>query len=416
MGSPGVAVATRPSGKNVTPPADGPKRAPSNTPRVMSAWRTLVVVLLVLFTGLTLFGTAYPAYTLSASISDVQQGQRLRLASAAVAEADQIAADAFLDPPAAAGELSQFQTRLDQATHMLIEAAAASPADASRLGDVQQQVSDYRRAVESAWAQAATGQSGASSFIAAGDRLKEPETTLSALAADADSRVTTGLSGRFGDWAVVAGWVALVALIGACVVMAQRTRRVVNLGLAAAVGLVLIGVLVVGAQNDTVAKNTTMVTSTTLLSGRAAAEAQTSAFQAKAAESRTYLGSTTGAADWSSADQRVKNSLTMLTYSLSSTPSTQWAAYTAAHAAIQPSNPNAKALGRSTGAGGTLGPLRTFTSTMGQLADSQAADAVSSLRTARSPLAGIAWVSTLAGLLAAAAATMGITRRLSEYR
>ena len=112
----------------------------SPTPRLLSALRNLSVALCLIFTGLTMVGTLTPRYQLSYAVGDFQQGQLLRDTRTQLAQADQIAATAFLAERPPAEELERFQSTMSTVSTNLIQAASHDSTDARELANVQEQV------------------------------------------------------------------------------------------------------------------------------------------------------------------------------------------------------------------------------------------------------------------------------------
>ncbi len=410
--APGAQVATAPPAAPAPAPAAPQDDAPGiSTPRLLRPLRNLSVLACLVFMALAVLGTALPGYTMQSTVADVAQGQRLRQARSELARADQIAGEAFLaDKPAA--ELEPFQTALGSVSQLLVESAAAHPADASHLVQVQEEVTAYRRQVEAA---ATTTDPAAASkaYTSAGDALNAPLTTLASLADDSDSRVTSGLSSWMRTLAVVSGWVAVAILLLTAFVLARRTHRILNIGLASAFVLLAAATLVLSNQNAVTIDAQRTALSTSVTSARALRDAQASAYRAKAAESRYILsGSSAYQSAWTKADGELVAALGRVRPgTLVTTPLAQWQTYRTAHAALTPLPADARARGRAAAA-----QVTTFTNSVGGIAGAQSADATTSLRASTEPLLPLAALAGLAGLAAAVAAGLGVNRRLAEYR
>lgn len=409
--TPGSTVATTALGSS-TPPAPIYGTA---TPRLLRMIRNVVIGALLLFAGLTIVGTIAPGVALGSARDEVTFGMELRNARATLAEADRRASVAFLDPKAAtaSGEWTTYESTLDKVSSQLVLAAAQHPGDAGSLAQVQTQVSDYRRAVEAARTVAATDASTAGTqYAATSSKLAAPLTTLATLAQSSDDRVGAGPVWSVGIWAVVAAWVALVVLVIASVLIARRTRRVLNVGLV--VGVVLVGVALslVSTANGMVQQSVSDVRTTSLESARIHADTRALAEQAKAAEDRSLLSAGSGSNDYAQATTTLESFLNALPDPVVKTTQIGlWQSYTTAHQALPSSLAEAKAQARST----TLKTLTAFVNQAQGLAAADTTAATDALSTAQKGQLPIGITASLLCLLAIVAALWGITRRLAEY-
>lgn len=387
----------------------------TTTPRLLRMIRNVVIAALLLFAGLTIVGTIAPGVALGSARDEVTYGMELRNARATLAEADRRASVAFLDPKAAtaAGEWNTYESTLDKVSSQLVRAAAQHPGDAEALATVQIQVSDYRRAVDAARTVAATdAPTGGTQYAATSSKLAPPMSTLAILAQSSDARVGAGPVWSVGIWAVVAAWVALVVLVLASVLMARRTRRVLNLGLV--VGVVFVGVALslVSTANAMVQQSVTDVRTTSLASARIHADTRALAEQAKAAEDRSLLSAGSGSNDYAQATATLETSLSALPEVGVKTAQTGlWQSYTAAHQALPSSLTEAKVQARSM----TLTPLTAFVDQAQGLATADRTLATDALTTAQEGQLPIGITASLLCLLAIVSALWGITRRLAEY-
>jgi hypothetical protein len=387
----------------------------TSTPRLLRAIRNVVIGALLLFAGLTIVGTIAPGVALGSARDEVTFGMDLRNARATLAEADRRASVAFLDPKAAtaSGEWTTYESTLDTVSSQLVLAAAQHPGDAGSLAQVQTQVSDYRRAVEAARTVAATDASTAGTqYAAASSKLAAPLATLAALAQGSDDRVGAGPVWSVGIWAVAAAWVALVVLVIASVLIARRTRRVLNIGLVVGVVLVGIALSLVSTANGMVQQSVNDVRTTSLASARIHAETRALAEQAKAAEDRSLLSAGSGSSDFSRATTTLETSLNALPDDGEKTAQTGlWQAYATAHQALPSTLAEAKVQARST----TLTALTAFVDKAQGLAAADTTTATAALSTAQQGQLPIGIVASLLCLIAIGAALWGINRRLTEY-
>lgn len=387
----------------------------TSTPRLIRGLRNALIVVLLLFSGLTVVATVAPEMALGSSAADISLGQQLRGARATLAEADRKASVAFLAPATAAsnGGWTDYQSTIDQVSSMLLRAAADYPDDADELATVQTQISDYRRTVDAAWTLAGTGSAaGPSQFVAAGTKLDAPVATLATLAQESDARVGKGASWQLGPWAVAAGWIAVASLVLSAILVARRTHRVVNIGLSAGLLLVLGAAALASQANSVVQQSLTDVTTTSLVSARINVDTRITAEQAKAAEDRTLLQPSLGDTQWTQLNTSMTAMLATLPDVGEQTSQTSlWTAYTTAHASVTATAANAKTLGRTT----TLTPLVAFSDGANGLASSEAAVATSTLTNAQRTQLPLGIGASLAAVLALFSAVWGLTRRLAEY-
>ena len=388
---------------------------PTPTPRLIRGLRSALVVLLLLFSGLTVVATVAPEMALSSSSANISLGQQLRGARATLAEADRKASVAFLAPATANsnGEWTDYQSTIDQVSAMLLRAAADHPGDATALATVQTQISDYRRAVDAAWTLAVTGSAaGPSQFVAAGTKLDTPLQTLAALAVQSDTRVGTGPSWQIGPWAVAAGWIAVACLVLSAILVARRSHRVINIGITAGLLLVLGAAALASQANGVVAQSMQEVTTTSLASARINIDSRTTAEQTKAAEDRTLLQPSRGATEWTQLNDSMTKQLATLTDVTEQSHQTMlWNAYTTAHASVSPTSATAKAEGRTT----TLIPLVAFSTSAQNLAAQDASVATSTLTNAQHTQLPLGIGASVAAVLALFSAVWGLRRRLAEY-
>lgn len=409
-----------------TPAASAPAASalvyPTPTPRVLRALRNVVIAGLLLFAVLTIGGTVAPELALGTARDDATYGMQLRNARATLAEADRRASVAFLEPATAAGsgEWTTYQATLDTVSSMLVRAAAQHPGDADRLATVQTQVNDYRRTVDAAWTKAATDATGGgTAYAATTTKLTEPLATLATLAQDSDARLGSGPLWMAGYGAVIAGWLALVVLIVGSVVIARRTRRVLNIGLAVAVVLVGVALSLASTANGLVQQSLLDVRTTTLVQARSSADTRALAEQAKATEDRTILTGSTSTAAWDALNAAVTSAIKALPDEDQQTKQEGlWTAYTAAHQALPPSasaSATANAAARAQARGTVLSALTSFVQSAESLSDSSATAATDSLSSVKSQQLPYGIVASVLALLAIVAALWGITRRLTEY-
>ncbi len=216
---------------------------PGATPRVLARLRVgLLVLLLVVGIG---GGWLLIASRDTLAQASVHASEYLRLTtiSTRLLRADAEAGKAALAGDASAARHDRIASDLGQAASAVVEAAAAQPNQAADLAQVSSAAQSYGRALEAAWHQS-DRQSAARAL---GEAEKDLQGTIlpstSTLAA-ANSRTADALLSQQYGWALpVASWLAVAALLAASWVVARRSRRIVNLGLAGA--LLAIGAVAV---------------------------------------------------------------------------------------------------------------------------------------------------------------------------
>jgi hypothetical protein len=385
------------------------------TPRLIRGWRNALIIILLLFSGLTVVATVAPEMALGSSAADISLGQQLRGARATLAEADRKASVAFLAPTAASSssEWTDYQSTIDQVSSMLLRAAADHPDGAGQLATVQTQISDYRRTVDAAWTVAGTGSAaGPSQFVAADTKLDAPLATLATLAQASDARVGSSPSWQIGPGAVTVGWIAVASLVLSAILVARRTHRVLNVGLSAGLLLVLSAAALASQANSVVQQSLTDVTTTSLAAARINVDTRTTAELAKAAEDRTLLQPALGNTAWTTLNTTMTTLLaTLPDQSEQSYQTTLWTAYTTAHGTLTPTAASAKAEGRTT----ALTPLVAFSDGAKNLASQDADVATSTLTDAQRTQLPLGIGASGAAVLALFSSVWGLNRRLAEY-
>jgi hypothetical protein len=236
--------------------------------------------------------------------------------------------------------------------------------------------------------------------------------TLATLAQQSDARVGTGPSWQVGPWAVAAGWVAVASLVLSSILVARRTRRVVNVGLGAGLLLVLAAAALAGQANGVVQQSLSQVTTSSLVSARVNADTRLIAEQAKAAEDRTLLQSSRGDTEWAQLNTQLTTALgTLPDASERSLQTGLWTTYSTAHTALNPTAADAKTQGRTT----TLTPLVAFTDAAKGLAEQDASAATSTLNAAQRSQLPLGILASVAAVIALFASVWGLNRRLAEY-
>jgi hypothetical protein len=404
------------------------RRQLAGTPGQLRTLAAGMVVVSLLFGALGFSMLNRRAGALADARENVQQLVRLQTIRTRLVQADAEAANAFLvgglEPTA---RRTAYVDSTSDATSTIATAAGHSPADADVLAAVNESLARYTGLVEAARANNRQGLAVGSTYLQQASALlrKEILPRLTTLVETNQERVQSRYDAAaheglmFGLLAVA----ALAALVAGQVWLARRTRRILNLGLAAATGLVLLAVFVAAtamASSQTRANraHTHAYAATVEL-----AQARIDAFDTKSAESLTLVARGSGQA-YETEFQRVGADAREQLYAATQITEgarpalTQFNAYRQVHSEIRDADnggdfPRAVRLATGNAAND---PFALFDQASAAELRAQSALIVGDLRKARSPLRPVAALVLLGGLLAAAAASRGVAARLQEYR
>jgi hypothetical protein len=337
-----------------------------------------------------------------------------------------------------------FIDKIQAASRDLALAANASPEDAASLGRVNADLTRYAEYIGRARANNRSGNPvGANYLSTASDLLLEDVTN--------DSNVVTKqsmvseLKGRSDDdrekiesaysrATHASWWLALVAIIGlgvliwAQIYLARRSRRILNVPLAAStVGLLAALVVAAGAMAVSQSKAND-VRDGSLANATALSDSRVAAFTAKSTESLTLInrGSATDEdKEWKAAITTATTSLGKVdAQAVEGKATTALAGYAKLHAAINAADVKGKwddavVSAVAPGSAGKPSANSQFTVYDGETSkalDSEARSATSDLGQAGGALLPAGILVVLIGLLAALGAWWGISLRLDEYR
>ncbi|TPG14138.1 hypothetical protein EAH86_17035 [Pedococcus bigeumensis] len=363
--------------------------------------------------------------------ANTDQLVRIQAIQTNLVQADADATNAFLvgglEPPA---QRADYLRAVASATQLIAEAAQHQPADGAALGALNQVLVTYASEIESARSNNRQGLPVGAQYLkdASANLRADARPILKNLVDANNARVSTEFDNAGGAalWLVIAGLLALAVLVLELVWLARRTRRYVNIPLAAGAVVVLIalvaGVLAlaaVGRTVDTVRTGTYAATLST-------AKARIAAFDAKSNESLTLIARGSGSAfekAWQTSDAAVRTELSHLGNNPVSAGSgaLSWPTYEGVHKQIRSLDDKgdwdgAVRLATGTGTEAGNGSFAQFDTASARQLSSFSADASARLDGARTwlPLGGV--LGVLAGLLAAACAWRGFSHRLEEYR
>ncbi len=407
------------------------RAAMAGTPGRLRAIGILSVVATLLF-GLAAgqaFRSADGALGRAAANSD--QLVRIQAIQTNVVQADADATNAFLvgglEP---AAQRADYTGAVASAARLVAEAAQNQPADGAALGALNTSLVAYTSQVEQARANNRQGLPVGAQYLkgASADLRADALPLLTNLTRANEARVNEEFdrAARAALWIVVAGLLALTVLVLSQVWLARRTRRYLNVPMAAGALLVLVtlvlgtaGLLAVKSDVDGTRDGVYAATLST-------AQARIAGFDAKSNESLTLIARGSGSAfeeAWQASSDAVTTELdTLASNPASSALSTlPWPEYVTVHEEIRARDDGGDwegAVELATGQGSGTGNA-TFaafdTASDGQLAELSAQTSQQLDDTGGwLPFAGV--LGVLAGVVAALCAWWGVSMRLEEYR
>ncbi|HEU0131208.1 MAG TPA: hypothetical protein VFQ85_09490 [Mycobacteriales bacterium] len=372
---------------------------------------------------------SWRAGALDAARGSTEQLVRLQTVRTRLVQADAEAANAFLvgglEP---AARRAAYVRSVDVASATIATAAAESDADAPTLAEVNQSLTHYTGLVEAARANNRQGLAVGATYLQQASALLRSDILpkLTRLADDNQRQVQS----RY-DAAAVHGRVftlltllVLGALAGAQYWLAQRTRRILNVGLTAGTGVLLLAVVVaavtmLASQSRANRAHTEAYAATVEL-----AQARIDAFDAKSAESLTLVARGSGQAyeaEFTRAIEDARRQLDAADLITAHTVPVRQALedFVRAHAKIRKADDGGdfpEAVRLATREGSAAAPFNRFDQTSDVELGTQSEHAVGDLRRAARPLRPVAGLVLLGGVLAAFAAARGVAARLREYR
>jgi hypothetical protein len=348
-----------------------------------------------------------------------------------VVQADADATNAFLvgglEP---AAQRTDYTEAISSASRLVAEAAQHQPADGAALGALNQSLITYTSQVEQARANNRQALPIGSQYLrsASADLRTEALPLLKNLGEANNARVAEEFdrAARAALWLVIAGLLTLAVLVPSLVWLARRTRRYVNVPLAAAALVVLVTLVVGTVGLLAVKQNVDSTRDGVYAATLSTAQARIAGFDAKSNESLTLIARGSGGAfekAWQASATAVTSELTELgqnpaSSGLSPLP---WSDYASAHERIRALDDGGDwegAVELATGLGPDTGNT-TFaafdTASDGQLSalsgqTSQQLDDTGGWL----PVAGA--LGLLVGVIAAVCAWWGVSLRLEEYR
>jgi hypothetical protein len=418
-------------------PAAAPARPPlaerlraqlHGTPGSLRVLAAAAVGVSLLFGVLGAATLSWRSGAISTAQANAEQLVRLQTVRTRLVQADAEAANAFLVgglEPAVRRAAYVESTAIASST--IAEAAGRSEADAKVLAEVNRSLVRYTGLVEAARANNRQGLAVGATYLQQASALLRSDILprLTTLSDQNQARVQDAFdtSARHGKTFGLLVLATLVALAAGQVWLALRTRRVLNVGLAAATAVVL-GAIVVAASAMLWAQSRANTTHTHAYAATVElAQARIDAFDAKSAESLTLVARGSGQAYEEEFQRVTADAWLQLDAARAVTAGADEAtaaldSYVAVHKRIRTADAEGrfeKAVAMATGGDANV-PFARFDEVSGAELRAQSERVVDDLRSARAPLAPVAVLVLLGGLLAAAAASRGVGARLQEYR
>lgn len=375
------------------------------------------------------FRSADGALERAAANSD--QLVRIQAIQTNVVQADADATNAFLvgglEP---AAQRADYTAAIASASQLIAEAAQHQPADGPALGALNEALVSYASEIEQARANNRQALPiGAQYLKDASANLRSDALPLLKNLVDAnDERVAEEFdrAGQASGWLVGAGLLSMLVLVLGLLWLARRTRRYLNLPLAAAAVIVLVTLVVGAAVLVRVSNRVEEAQSGVYAATLSTAQARIAAFDAKSNESLTLIARGSGAAfekAWQASDAVVTAELGELGQNDASSglDPLPWSDYTAVHQQIRTLDDSgdwegAVELATGTGSGTGNATFAGFDASSAEQLAGLSDQTGQQLDEAGRwlPLGGA--LGLLAGLLAAGCAWWGVSQRLEEYR
>jgi hypothetical protein len=370
--------------------------------------------------------------------ADAAQLVRVQEISINLVTADAAATNAFLAsgqglPPQAS--MRTYDEAISTASRLIADAARAQPEDARALALVNDDLTLYTARIAQALQVKRTTQTLGTGYLGLANQTLLRESMLPRLdgVVAADARRVDGAFGaseRAGTLLTVSGVAVVLVLVGGSVWLARRTRRMLNVPLVAATGVVGLALVAGGLAMASAQAEADQVRTGSFQATRALADARIAAFTAKADEAITLIrqnyrlqngeyvdpaASAIARAEERIAAARAAGYRGGVAASLD--------AWEAAHnEVIEQVNANqlAEAVKAATApagaAGGSNTAFATFDAESEQSLQAEAAGVSSGLSGPGTLLLVLGLLALVLGVVAAAASWLGVSQRLEEYR
>jgi hypothetical protein len=363
--------------------------------------------------------------------ANTDQLVRVQAIQTRVIQADADATNAFLvgglEP---AAQRADYTAALSSASGLIAEAAQNQPADGPALGVLNQALLDYAAQIEQARANNRQALPIGSQYLknASADLRADAQPALTNLVNANNQRVADEFdnAGTASLWLVIMGLLTLVVLVLGLVWLARRTRRYLNLPLAAGAVIVLVTLVVgtlglagISSKVDTVRDGVYAATLST-------AQVRIAGFDAKSNESLALIARGSGAgfeAAWKTSDGVVQQELQRLGRNPASEDfaTLPWKTYASVHQEIRKLDDTGQWEGAVTLASGTAADsgnaaFASFDTSSDKQLSALNKQTASQLDDAGGWLTFASVLGLLAGILAAVCAWWGVSLRLEEYR
>ncbi|GAB3621971.1 hypothetical protein GCM10027418_00530 [Mariniluteicoccus endophyticus] len=395
--------------------------------------RALQILLVVSILTTLLFGAVATSQLFAASRAmneatrHTAQLTRIQAIEANLLSADATATNAFLVGGLESSEQrNRYVTAMSEVARLIPEAGQAQPADQDVLRALNEEVVTYAAIMEQARANNRQGFPLGSAYLSdAGDHLRgRAMPLLDSLVSANDGRVRTTLERDRTAVAVVSGLIALLALLATMYVVAIRFRRILNVGLATALALVLVATLTATSSLASTQTAADRIQSGPLAIARAAGAARVHAYDAKAYESLTLIARSRGGENealWALANLRAKRAMKAIPNGqVRASLQRDWSSHVVSHRKIRELDSDgrwdlARTAATGTGEGSSNATFIAFDRAATQAAATAGDDAVRQLGRLHTPLVWSAVLTVLMSLGAVVAAIAGINKRLKEY-
>jgi hypothetical protein len=368
---------------------------------------------------------------LSRAAANSDQLVRIQAIQTNVVQADADATNAFLvgglEP---AGQRADYTDAVSSASRLVAEAAQHQPADGAALGALNQSLVAYTGQVEQARANNRQALPVGAQYLkgASADLRADALPLLKNLGEANNGRVAEEFdrAARAALWLVLPGLLTLAVLVLSLVWLARRTRRYVNLPLAAA-ALVVLVTLVAGTVGLLAVRTTVDATREGVYAATlSTAQARVAGFDAKSNESLTLIARGSGAAfekAWQSSADTVTSELWALGHNPASSQLAPlpWSAYADVHQRIRGLDnggdwEKAVALATGTGSGTGNATFAAFDTSSEQQLSALSGQTSQQLDDTGGWLPAAGALGLLAGVVAAVLVWWGVALRLEEYR
>lgn len=414
-------VATAPATPAVPAPAAASARdLTEDVPRLLNRLQVLAVAACVLFGALAAILQVLSWQANGRAADNTEQVVRVQQIQSLLLRADAVATNSYLvgglEPAAARAE---YDESIETVLRLVADAAEAQPADRRVLADLNTAISSYTTSV--AQARDYNRQQlviGIAYLNDARTAMRSDVLPITEALADANAeRATDEMGGQSPLWLLLAGAVALGALVVVNRQVAQRFHRRYNVGLVVAAVIVAAVTLATAWHAQSEHNDNESLQAGEYAAAVDAASARTAANNAKAIESLGLVNRGSGESVyeplWQDQAEIVRDTADALTLM-------DWEAYVEAHAAIRDADDGgdwdaAVALATDTADGSATALLDQVDASAALEAETNGAQAAEGFRSGGSFSLVLIVVTGLGALIAAFAASRGIGTRRREY-